>query len=599
MTPYILKKHLTRKITFLDKDNPQVPEALFSTESETPDLTGFPYPLPSAKNEYTCYANGNNSVVWYGGKTGVTRYDPNGEYIEDKIMYFSAHRHLPHHEVDAMLADGDNVWVLCRDKVAYIEMITLTAEEKAEILLDETNKYVMRRGMVSQRELKKYRDYDSRYEYASCDNDGLFTSGYAIGEMFRYATLKKKLGKDNQRVIDAKKNATKACEACLLLMYIHGRPEGFIARSYHVTGEPVPNDGIFYKRNGKVAHCVYTDFAERNGRVGEEIPCDYPIPDRLAALYRDLGYTDDDITYKADTSSDEVIAHFLQMKVAHEILGEDDPELDSIINEACKRTAKHIIDHGFEFCECSGKPTTWAKWSKRYFDNDPIGYADAPLNSSEMLAFLKITMYITGESGIWQETYDKLITEGYADLGAKHEERLFHAAMREKSHPEEELMYGDNMLALMSYWMLCTLEKDKNLLAKYRAAFKSWSGLILREHTPGYDFMYKLGVPDADIDFERDARWFAHFETNRLIASINCERHDVAVKLGREYPEERKHEISALLLPDERIVSKFDRNPYFFDNKIEKGSYIESCYVYTYSYWIGRYYGFIDEEGQV
>ena len=513
-------------------------------------------------------------------------------------MYFSAHRHLPHHAVDAMLADGMNLWALCKDRVAHIEMIMLTAEEKADILLDETNNYVMRRGMVSQRGLKECRDYESRYPYAACDNDGLFTSGYAIGEMFRYATLKEKLGKDHPRVRDARKNATKACEACLLLMYIHGRPEGFISRSYHVTGEPVPDDGIFYKREGKTAHCIFTTEAKSRGRVGEEVPCDYPIPERLAALYRDLGYTDDDIYYKADTSSDEVTGHFLQMKIAHDFLADDDPELDELIKDACTRTTKHIIDHGFEFCESSGKPTTWAKWSKRYFDNDPIGYVDAPLNSSEMLVYLKITMYITGEKGIWQETYDKLISEGYADLGAKHYDRFYQGAMREKVNPEEDLMYGDNMLALMTYWMLCTLETDEALLAKYRAAFKSWSGLILREHTPGYDFMYKLGVPDAEIDIEKDAKWFTHFEANRLIASINSERHDVAVKLGRNYDEKREFEISALLMPNERFISKYDRNPYDLFKGENKGTCIESCYIYTYAYWIGRYYGFIDEEGQ-
>lgn len=599
MAPYILKKHLTRRITFLNRNDPQVPSALFSAVSKTPDLSKFPYPLPSAKSEYTCSAEGDNSVMWYGGKTGITRYDPNGESIEDKIMYFSAHRHLPHHAVDAMFADGMNLWALCKDKVAHIEMIMLTAEEKAEILLDETNNYVMRRGMVSQRGLKECRDYESRYPYAACDNDGLFTSGYAIGEMFRYATLKEKLGNDHPRVRDARKNATKACEACLLLMYIHGRPEGFIARSYHVTGEPVPDDGIFYKREGKTAHCIFTTEAKSRGRVGEEVPCDYPIPERLAALYRDLGYTDDDIYYKADTSSDEVTGHFLQMKIAHDFLAPNDPELDKIIKDACKRTTKHIIDHGFEFCESSGKPTTWAKWSKRYFDNDPIGYVDAPLNSSEMLVYLKITMYITGEKGIWQETYDKLVSEGYADLGAKHYDRFYQGAMREKVNPEEDLMYGDNMLALMTYWMLCTLETDEELLTKYRAAFKSWSGLILREHTPGYDFMYKLGVPDAEIDIEKDAKWFTHFEANRLASSINSERHDVAVKIGRNYDEKREFEISALLMPNERFISKYDRNPYYLSENNNKGTCIESCYIYTYAYWIGRYYGFIDEEGQV
>ena len=412
--------------------------------------------------------------------------------------------------------------------------MVLSSEQKAEILLKETNEFVMRRGMVSQRHLREFRNYESREDYASCDNDGLFTSGYAVAEMYRYATLKRELGANHERTLDARKNATKACEACLLLMYIHGRPEGFIARSYHVTGEPVPNDGIFYKRSGKTAHCVYTDYAQENGRVGEEVPCDYPIPDRLAALYRSLGYNDDDITYKADTSSDEVTGHFLQMKTAHDILAPEDPELDELIKDACTRTMKHIIDHGYEFCESSGKPTTWAKWSMRYFTNDPIGYVDAPLNSAELLVYLKITMHITGESGIWQETYDKLISEGYADLGLLHYDRFFQGAMREGVAPEEDLMYGDNMLALMTYWMLCTLEKDETLLEKYRAAFKTWSGLILREHTPGYDFMYMLSVPDAEIDLEKDAKWFKHFECNRLTSSVNAKRHDVALKPQRK-----------------------------------------------------------------
>ncbi len=595
----MLKKHLTRKATFMDKNDPRVPAELFTVESSAPNLDGFPYPLPSAKSDYTCFAAGDDSVMWYGGKTGVTRYDPNGESLEDKIMYFSAHRYLPHHAVDAILADGKDLWALAGDKVSHIEMLTLTAEKKAEILLEETNNYVMRRGMVSQRDLREHRNYESRYPYAACDNDGLFTSGYAVGEMFRYATLREKLGEDHPRVKDARKNATKACEACLLLMYIHGRPEGFIARSYHVTGEPVPDDGIFYKREGKTAHCIETTYAKENGRVGEEVPCDYPVPERLAALYRDLGYTDDDIYYKADTSSDEVTGHFLQMKFAHDFLAEGDPELDELIKDACKRTTLHIINHGFEFCESSGKPTTWAKWSKNYFENDPIGYVDAPLNSSEMLVYLKITMYITGEKGLWQETYDKLISEGYADLGPKHYDRFYQGAMREKVNPEEDLMYGDNMLALMTYWMLCTLEDNEELLEKYRAAFRSWSGLILREHTPGYDFMYKLGVPDADIDIEKDAKWFTHFETNRLLASVNSRRHDVAVKLGRNYDEKREYEISALLMPDERHVSKYDRNPYDLFMGENRGTCIESCYIYTYAYWIGRYYGFIDEEGQV
>lgn len=599
MTPYILQKHLTRKATFYNIDDPCVPRELKTTVNDTPRLEGFPYPLPSAVSDYTAEAKGNGDIIWYAGKSGVTRYDPSGKGVEEKIMYFSAHRYLPHHEVDAILPDGNGLWARCGDKASHIEFTEMSAEEKAEKLLKETNEFVMRRGMVSQRHLTEDRNYDSREHFASCDNDGLFTSGYAVAEMYRYATLKRELGENHERTLDARRNATKACEACLLLMYIHGRPEGFISRSYHVTGEPVPNDGIFYKRDGKTAHCVFTDFAQRQGRVGEESPCDYPVPDRLAALYRDLGYTDDDITYKADTSSDEVTGHFLQMKTAHDILAPDDPELDELIKDACRRTMMHIINHGYEFCESSGKPTTWAKWSMNYFTTDPTGYVDAPLNSSELLAYLKVTMYITGEKGLWQETYDKLVSDGYADLGVKHYDRFFQGAMREGVAPEEDLMYGDNMLALMTYWMLCTLETDELLLEKYRAAFRTWSGLILREHTPGYDFMYMLSIPDAVIDLEKDAKWFKHFESNRLTSSVTSDRHDVALKLGRNRAENRFVEISALLWPNERFISKFDRNPYSLRIENDKGRTIESCYIYTFAYWIGRYYGIIGEEGQI
>lgn len=598
MTPYKLKKHLTRKATFYNINDPNIPAALFTVKNEQPRLDGFPYPLPSAKSDYTVQAKGSGSIMWYAGKTGLTRYDPDGECIEDKIMYFSAHRYLPHRTVDAILPDGNGIWAKCGSGVSHIELFETTSEEKAEMLLAETNEFVMRRGMVSQRHLKEDRNYDSREHYTSCDNDGLFTSGYAVAEMYHYATLKKELGENNPRTLNARKNATKACEACLLLMYIHGRPEGFIARSYHVTGEPVPNEGIFYKRDGKTAHCIENDYTKKIGRAGEEVPCGYPIPDRLAALYRDLGYTDDDITYKADTSSDEVTGHFLQMKTAHDILAPDDPELDELLKDACRRTMKHIIDCGFEFCESSGKPTTWARWSMRYFKNDPIGYVDAPLNSAELLAYLKVTMHVTGEKGLWQETYDKLIADGYADFGIKHAERFFQGAMREGVSPEEDLMYGDNMLALMTYWMLCTLEKDETLLKKYRDAFKTWGAMILREHTPGYDFMFMLSVPEVEADLEKDAKWFTHFEANRLTASVTTDRHDVALKLGRNREEKRFCEISALLPPNERFVSKFDRNPYAFEPNSDRGRTIESCYIYTYAYWIGRYYGIIAEEEQ-
>lgn len=590
----ILKPHVSRKITIMSKDDPRVPQALFSAECIAPDLKDFPYPLPSKKSDYTCFAEGNNGVFWYGGKSGLTRYDSKADRKADKIMYFSACRHLADNKVDALLAEGDNVWALTGDQVSHIEMVTVSAEEKAEILHKETKKYVQRRGMVSQKDLKIARDLESCYPYAACDNDGLFTSGYAMAEMFHYATLRRELGEDHPKTKQARADATLGCEACLLLMYIHGRPEGFIARSYHIGEEPVPDDGFFYKREGEKAICVETTASKRSGRAGEAYPADYPIPDRLARLYRDLGYTEDDITYKADTSSDEVTGHFLQMRYAHDILGPGDPELDEIIKDAARRTMTHIINGNYELHECSGKPTTWAKWSWDYFNDFGIGYCDAPLNAGEILMYLKVTMHIMGEKGLWQEHYEKLIGEGYAELCTKHFDRFYQGSTAQHLAMEEDLMYGDNTLAVLSFWQLCTLEEDEKLLDLYRRSFKSWTWTILREHTPAFDFMYKMGCPDDEIDMEKAVDWFNNFELTRLVSSVHMsDRHDVPRKL----PRSGDREVSALLPLAEIPISKFDRNP-FSDVEFHEqpGTCVESCYVYTYSYWLGRYFGFIGEE---
>ncbi len=595
MKPYILKPHLSRKVTVMKKDDRRVPQALFEVKCTPPDLANFPYPLPSKKSDYTSFAEGANGVVWYGATTGLTRYDANAERAEDIIMYFSSTKHIAEDKVDAILPEGDNVWVLTGDYVSYIEMLMLSAEEKGDILREETHKYVMRRGMVSHMRLAEPRKIESAHGYTECDNDGLFTSCHAAGELFRYAVLKRELGADHPKTLDAKKWATLSCEGALLLMYIHGRPEGFIARSYHIGSEPVPDDGHFYKREGDYAVCLEMSASKQSGRAGEKVPCNYPVPDRLARLYRDLGYTEDEITYKADTSSDEVTGHFMNMWLAHNLLGEDDPELDTIIKDACTRTTKHIIDGGFEFLEHNGKPTTWAKWSKRYFATAGPGYVDAPLNATEMLLYLKITMDITGESGIWQKTYDELIADGYAELSVKHFDRFFQGAIGSSCSPEEDLMYGDNFLAVMTYWMICQLEKDEKLLSMYREGFKSWSGTLLREHNPGYSFPMLAACPDLELDFHKLAAWFNRHDTSRIGSRPKVDRHDMPIKRSRHGCADEL-EISALLQPDERKNDKYDRNPFRMLPQADEDDRLEGCYAYTFAYWLGRYYGFIAEE---
>lgn len=156
----------------------------------------------------------------------------------------------------------------------------------------------------------------------------------------------------------------------------------------------------------------------------------------------------------------------------------------------------------------------------------------------------------------------------------------------------EEMMYGDHMLATLSFWPLILLEEDEERKELFRRAYRSWNGTIRREHDPGYDIPFLAACPDDEIDKDAMIDWFRRTNASRLCSGCDINaRHDIA----RRFRFGGYKETSCLLAPDERFISKYDRNPYEW--KTEEGgmTQIESCYVYTFAYWLGRYYGLIEE----
>ena len=588
-----LRSTPNRFCTFYQKDDPTIPQSLFQAEHTVPDLSGIRVPLPSRKVDYTCSAVSADGALWLGSSGGLTRWFPDAHDEEDRVMYFSANRYLPDNHVQSLVADGENgVWVLTKTGVVHVKMKVVSPREKANVLLNETLEAVDRRGMVSQKALSVARDVSSAVPYGHSDNDGCFTAGFTIGEIFRYAVLKREKGENDPETVQARKVATRACEACLLLMHVSKRGDGFVARSYLTPDEPVPDDGLFYRLSGDKAVCLETSFSKKKGLAGVEIDAPAPIPERLRRLYTEKGYEDDGLIYKGDTSSDEISLHFLHIYFAHKFLGEGDPELDELLKSTAARLAEHIVKNGYELMECDGNPTTWAKWSPRYF-NTMFGWPDAPLNAAEILMYMKVTQAVTGDYDKWQKEYDKLVEMGYADLTTKHYERAFQASLAENGDVESELMYGDNMLAVVSFWGLLMLEKDEALREKYLAGFRSWHGTVCRENCPGYEYPYALCCGWDTIDLKAAAKWFERTNMSRLAAGVSLgARFDVAKKLRWGGYEET----SFLLQPDERFIAKYDRNPWSFCEEDSGGiNYLESCYVYTFAYWIGLYYGFIED----
>ena len=593
-----IENALARETKIYAAEDAAVPGALFRDAAGTPDplLREIAVPLPSAKRDYTVFAR-TREALWMGAKNGLTRYAFAPFREADRVMYFSAERMLADNDVRALYVpdpDREEIWVRTATAVARITLRTVTADEKAELLTAETLRYVDRHGMVSQKDLLEPRAVHTAVRHGSSDNSGTFTAGFAVGELCKYGYYRRTLGPDDPRTQEAKRAAVRATEACLLLMYLPCRGDGFVARTYVAPDEPLPDDGLFYRiENGK-AVCQDTEQARETGIAGKVIYAGAPVPARLRRLFEDEGYTLDGLTYKGDTSSDEITHHYLLAYFAHEILGEEDPELDELIKTAAKNTLRHIISNGNRLMECNGEPTTWARWDEDYFAT-PLGWSDGCLNAAELLMYHKVVMHITGETGEWKANYDRLVRErGYARLSTLHDSRFHISAGMGGLEQVEELMYGDNMLATCAYWMLITLEEDPDLRETYRTGYRGWNGTFRREHNPAYDFPYMLSCPDDAVDTEMLTDWFRRQDISRLCGSVSVSaRHDVPrrVRFGG------MEETGCLLMPDERAISKYDRNPYdYLDAHNENGlQVLESCYVYTFAYWLGKYYGLIEE----
>ena len=134
---------------------------------------------------------------------------------------------------------------------------------------------------------------------------------------------------------------------------------------------------------------------------------------------------------------------------------------------------------------------------------------------------------------------------------------------------------------------------EAEYLEKWKKGFRSWRTTLAKEHSPCYDYAYTLTTGD-EIDMERAANYFYRCPPSRLASGVTIDRKD--------YPMQTRFsgttkELSSLLPADERFIAKYDRNPMAYCAEDSGGMYcVESCFVYTFAYWTGRYYGLIGSE---
>jgi hypothetical protein len=433
---------------------------------------------------------------------------------------------------------------------------------------------------------------------------------------------------------------------------------GFIARTYLLEGlEQVPTEGIFFKKmikDGKIIAKARPfdpglgpddpnrrefDDVNRRARMTEdfsglETDASFPLPERLAKLYRSVPkadgtyFSDTDVYYKADTSSDEIIGHLFLYKIAYDTLceGENaDTELGGIITDTVLRLAEHVLFNDYCLVDATGQPTTWGKMSREYF-NSLFAWSDCPLNCLVLLCIFKLAYYLSGDEK-WEKEYRKLALEPpyrYADLAGEYRERYKQEAVYQyrMAHPDADendpnldpdsketairvqliLNYSDEEMAMLAYYLLFQLETDPFLLEKYRKGIDAWWISIRYGDNPLWTYIYRLAYPDTvgQEDLEK-AAWALkrHPVDTRNWRSDHSFRKDLTILYGsrkRAFAFENKESGRFVALPlDERPHGKYNGCPFVMIGGDKEGRQLESSATYTLPYWLGRFHGMIEE----
>ncbi len=210
------------------------------------DLTFLP---AAVTGDVTSAIKDADGIYWIGTTNGLQRVNFKEKDARDIVQYMAGPRYMYGGDdvVTGLASDGKGgVWVRTASGVTHIELRVKTIYEKTHVYEKLNDSVQDRRGMVTGTEYTFTPDSGQTgidFDMGSFtsnpktdDNDGLWTSMYAIGEIFRYRTLKAE-GANQSEIDAAKADAVRATKAVLLLDYVSGRGNGFPARSYMLTSE--------------------------------------------------------------------------------------------------------------------------------------------------------------------------------------------------------------------------------------------------------------------------------------------------------------------------------------------------------------------------
>lgn len=474
--------------------------------------------------------------LWFGTNQGAFAVNNNG-----RIDYYASERWLPGNEVVDIAPGPDNsVLILTKNGLSQLVFKPMTLYDKATFYEQQVRSRHIRNGFNASLSRMEKGNLSTGY-MSDSDNDGLWTSMYLGGEIFRY-----KVTKDPE----ALQNCRESLEAMERLYTINPIP-GFPSRSF-----------------------------ERRGYIAQ-----LSDPDRWQHS------PNQEWDWKATTSSDEVIGHIFAFGAMAELV--DDADLKKRSIALIDTLMSHIVDHDLYLIDYNGKPTLWGKWNPDYVNNFPTNVGDRKLNSSNIVAMLQTAYYFTKKEKYKKKAFELMQKHGYLEnlmRPMSHIGQAPDAADDYSKMLSEGWNHSDDEMYFVGYWGLYRYAFNDTLKAKYKQAILDhWQAERPEKDGAWNIFTALTGTPQFDL---QEAAWYLKEYPLDLIdwAVENSQRKD----LDFLKPNFRNQTTTEVLPPDERPIQRHNGNTFTLDRKGANGTSEHSAGdIWLLPYWMGRYLGVI------
>jgi hypothetical protein len=487
--------------------------------------------------EITCVKEINGSF-WFGSSEGAFMLRKDG-----KFNYYNGERWLPGNQVVHIAPGPDGSVLILTDKgLGQICFEKMTLEDKAMYYEKQVRQRHIRNGFNASLEGMDHGNLSTGY-LSDSDNDGLWTSMYLGGQIFRYAVT---------RSPEALQNCAESLDAMERLYTINSNEIGFPARSFERSG---------YKK-------ALSD------------------PERWRSA------EDPEWDWKATTSSDEAIGHIFALGAMAELV--DDESMKQRAIHLIDILMQHIVDHDMYLIDYDGKPTTWARWNPEYVNARPVMVGDRKINSSNIMGMLQTAYHFTKKEVYRAKAFELMHKHGYfenlmrpmkeigqAPAGADELSRDLSVAW---NHSDDEMYF-------LGYWGLYRYTFNDTLKARYREAIiDHW------EHErPEKEGAWNIFTAMVSDQFDlKEAIWYLQEHPMDLINwnIQNSHREDI-VPVEANF---REQTITEVLPPDERPVQRHNANMFRLDRTGGNGNGEHSAGdIWLLPYWMGRYLGVISE----